>query len=460
MSRKSLARLIALLCVLALVAIACGDDDDDDGATGGTGGDDGNGAQAETLLWDNGECDPAEDPYPVGIITVFESPVLSLVDQVTALEASVEAFNKRGGIGGHCIKLTTCDSEGDPNKEADCARQFVDQGIVATLNDTTSFNPQAVKELFEAAGLPRFHISPAVQELNSTVSFPIGAGGTGTTFMMVPACARNGHTKIAAIHVDTPQIGPLFAALGGMLKAYGAEIVARLPVPAGTTDFQQFTLAAERAGATCAIVPLGENEAVQVLQAAQQLGSDMTFSASLGTFGQADVAALGDFASQLYFNAELPPITGDQDRWPILEEAIADLEASGDAELQEDQIKSSPFRSWLAVYSFVKVIEEFGTPDTITREAVMAAIKAAKDVDHFGLIPSWTPTASVTGPGPFASISQPWYYVVTFEDGEFVVSDEQYHVVNELQGKIEYPQPGESGGSTSTTAASPTTTGG
>jgi ABC-type branched-subunit amino acid transport system substrate-binding protein len=458
MTRKSLVRLLALLCVLALFAAACGDDDDDSTAGGG-GGTATTAEQAKGLLPDNGPCDTSKPKYPVGIITVFKSAVLSLVDQVTALEASVKAFNKRGGIGGHCMDLTTCDDKADPNKEADCARQFVDKGIVATLNDTTSFNPQAVKDLFEAAGLPRVGVSPAVQELNSKVTYAIGAGGVGTTFMMVPSCARNGHKKIAAIHVDTPQIGPLFAALGAMLKAYGADLVAKIPVPAGTTDFQQFTLAAEKAGATCAIVPLGENEAVQVLQAAKQLGTKMTFAASLGTFGKADVEAFGDFAKQIYFNAEIPPITGDQKKWPILKEAIADLEASGAPELKEDKIKSSPFRSWLAVYSLVKIVEDFGTPDTISREAVNSAFQKAKDVDMFGLIPPWTPSASVAGPGPFASISQPWYYVMTFENGKFQLLPDQFNVVAELGGKIDYPQPSASGGSTATTAGSTTTSG-
>lgn len=441
MCGKPFVRALALLGVLALVASGCGSNN--------TGGDTREGevgdlvAAAEGLLWDNGPCDESKPPYPIGIITVFESPVLSLVDQATALEASVAAFNQRGGVGGHCMELTTWDSKGDPNREADGARQFVAKGIVATLNDTNPFNAQAVKEILEAAGLPRVGLSPSPEELDSEVTYAIGAGGSGSTFMMVPGCTRNGHQKIASIQVDLPIIDQLFGALEPMLEAYGAEVVAKIPVPAGTTDFQQFTLAAEKARATCAILPLGENEAVQVLQAAKQLGSKLKFSANLGTFGEADLAALGELAGQIYLAAELPPITGSQERWPILGQAIADLSASGEAELQEDQIKSSPFRSWVAVYSFVRIIEDFGDPDDVSREAIRAAFEAAKDVDHFDLIPPWTPSASVAGEGPFSSVSQPWYYLATFADGKFQVGDEQLHVLNELAGEIDYPQSGK-----------------
>jgi branched-chain amino acid transport system substrate-binding protein len=469
--------------VLAFVAAACGGDNKSstnttsapvttasttntsggEGSTSSTGGSaTTTGGSSAASLPDNGPCDTAKPPYPIGIVTVFESPVLSLGDQVTAAEASVKAFNARGGIGGHCMKLTTCDSKGDPNKEADCARQLVQQGIVATVNDTTSFNPQAVMDVFTAAGLPRMGVSPAVQELNSPVTYAIGAGGTGTTFMMVPPCTRAGKKKIAAIHVDTPQIGPLFDALAPMVKAYGAQIVTKIPVSAGTTDYQQFILAAKNAGADCAILPLGENEAVQVLQAAQQLGTDLTFSTSLGTFSRKTVQGLGPLGDQMLFNAELPPVTADQTKWPINAQIIKDLSASGNPQLQADTLKSSPVRSWVAVYDLVTIIQKFGTPDTITRAAVTAAIKKAKDVDQFGLTPPWTPSASVTGPGPFASVSQPWYYQVKFDTkaGKFVVLPTQLNVVAELGGKIDYPQPTASGGSSSGGTATTTGSGG
>jgi len=73
----------------------------------------------------------------------------------------------------------------------------------------------------------------------------------------------------------------------------------------------------------------------------------------------------------------------------------------------------------------------------------MAAIQAAQDVDHLGLIPPWTPTNSELPGSAFSSVSQPWYYVMTFDTatGQFVVDDEQYNVINELTGTIDYPQP-------------------
>ncbi len=434
----------AWICALALVAGACTEDSGD----GASGGDDGSGSGEEVtversgLLADDGPCDPELEPYPIGIMTVFESPVLSLIDQVNAAEASVEAFNSRGGVGGHCMELTTCDTDLDPNGEVECARQFVDDGIVATVHDTTAANPTGVIETTAPAGLPRIGISPGSDELNAPNSYAIGGGGVGTTFMMVPPLARTENTKVALIHVDTPQIQALPPLLQPMLDAYGAELTEMIPVPEGTTDYQQFILAAQDSGATGVGLALGEAEAVQVLRAAEQLSSDLVFSVSLGTFGLADAQAFGEFADQIKFNSELPPVTASTETWPILGDVIADLSASGEPELQRDQIKSSSFRSWMAVYALTEVVEQFGDPDDVSREAITAAFEAAHDVDFFGLIPPWTPRGG-TGEGIFGSVSNPYYFQVAFdsEAEDFVVGDELLNVVEEVDGNTDYPQP-------------------
>jgi ABC-type branched-subunit amino acid transport system substrate-binding protein len=388
-----------------------------------------------------GACDKSLAPVEVGTIVVLESPVLSLIDQADALKQSVKVFNQKyNGIGGHCMNVTICDTGSDPNQAMDCARDFVDSDIVTTLNDTIAFGNVEVAEILSSAAFPRVDSSPNTDDLKTENVWAIGGGGVGTTFMMAPPLMRDGAKKIYGIAVDTPAIDALGALIEPIVESYdGGEWLGFSKVPAGTTDYQQFILAAEDAGADGVILPLGENEALQVLQAAQQLGTELKFSSSLGTFGKADVKAFGPFAKQIYFNAELPPVTGDQKRWPILKTAIADLASSGKKELQADQIKSSPFRSWVAVYHLKNIIENFGDPDNITRESITAAMNAATDVDTFGLIPPWTP--AMEGGVLGFRITNPWYYQVTWDGKKFVVDDEQLNLTEELDGNHDYEQP-------------------
>src|SRR5438132_11796553 len=216
-----------LVCVVValITAAACGKSSKTNSATnttsGATGG--GGGAQVKSLLPNDGACNSSLPKYALGQIAPVQSAALSLKDDTLAADAAVKAFNARGGIGKHCMDLTICDSQGDPNREVDCARQFVANGVVATVSDSTSFNPQGALEVFEAASLPRVGISPATQDLKSKVAYPLEGGGAGTTFMQTVGCTRNGNTKVAAIHVATPAIQTLFGAMAGLLKAYKAD---------------------------------------------------------------------------------------------------------------------------------------------------------------------------------------------------------------------------------------------
>ena len=82
----------------------------------------------------------------VGMITSLTGPLASNPEVKDALLAAIAAFNKRGGVGTANAKLQAdvCDSKGDANGEVDCARQMVDDGVVATLNDLTFNNPAGV----------------------------------------------------------------------------------------------------------------------------------------------------------------------------------------------------------------------------------------------------------------------------------------------------------------------------
>jgi branched-chain amino acid transport system substrate-binding protein len=449
MSKKAL-RAVALACALGLLAAACGSDKK---TTSGSSAASSGGQAAKSLLPNKGPCDASKPKYNVGILTTIESPTLSLKDDATALDSTIKAFNGRGGIGGHCMNLTICDTKSDVNREVDCARQFVSSGIVATLSDSSSFNPQGVKEIMESAGIPRVGISPSTPDLNSTVAYPLDLGGAGATFIQVPGCTTHGLTKLGAIHVDTPQAGPLFAAMAGLLKAYNATLDFKVPVTAGTTDYQQFTLAAKNAGVQCAIIPLGQNEATQVLGAAKQLGTDLKFSGSANSFSSNDMKNLGSFAQNIYLGSSYPPARASQDRWPILADIINDVKGAG---LTADTLKTAPIRSWLAAYALVTIVEKFGTPDDISKEAITKALKAAKDVDMFNMIPPWTPSFSATGgQGAFASVSNPWYYVVSFDSkGDPTVADKRINIINELGGKLDYPQPAAAGSSSSSSSSS------
>ena len=326
--------VVALAAALALVAVGCSSSDDGGSAGGGTPGDtDVAPVDVTTVgLWDDGPCDESLDPLEVGQQLTFASPVLTSEDNDLALEASAVAFNARGGANGHCIEVTTCDEHADQNAA-----------------------------VLEEAGIARFAISSGTPDLSDPNSYPFDAGGIGTAMVMPQALVDEGITDIASIRVDLPSASALIDIYEGICAEDGVEFVADIPVPAGTTDYSQFILAAEDAGAEGVIVPLGGQEAIQVLRAAQQLGSDLLFSTSLGTLPYQDLVDLGDFADQVILNGSSAPATaGDI---PAMEALVADLAASGEEVLQPRLLKSTPTHSWIGLYALLVILREAGTED-------------------------------------------------------------------------------------------------
>src|SRR5262249_9359923 len=146
--------------------------------------------------------------------------------------------------------------------------------------------------------------------------------------------------------------------------------------PVGTTDYGQFILAAQNGGAKGIMIALGEQEGLQLVQAGQQLNTQLKIGSSLGTFSHASVADLRKFADQMAFLWSFPPATVDL---PVYEALRSDLAASGEAGLQPNKVKTSPMRSWIGLYALLRMIRDAKLTD-FTRDNIVNLLHTAKDV--------------------------------------------------------------------------------
>jgi ABC-type branched-subunit amino acid transport system substrate-binding protein len=441
MPKKLLVRLMAVLCVMAFIATACSSSKKSS-TTSGTNAPAAADLAAGGLLWAKGACDPSLPKYNVGILTVWASPILSQKDQVDALEVSVDKFNQRGGIGKHCMEFMSCDTKADPAQEADCARQLVQKGVHITINDNTTFGTGA-EEVLEAANVPRLFLNPGNGELagGCKVCFPVAAGGLGITAMQLPPLTDAGFKKIYAITVAAADISRLFTFMKPIFDAHGAKFLGYSPVPAGTTDYQQFILKAQAAGADGIMLPLGGQESEQVLNACVQLNCKLAFSMALAAWSQSASAKFADNAT-MFWDSDVVPATASQTEFPILKAVLSDLESTGKSALQAANMKATSVKSWLGVADTVRVIEDSGNPNDVTREGIFKAFRAAKDLKNFGLIPPWTPSDQKT-PKLFPAISQPWYSSFVWDKStkNFKFVSKWLNFADELSGKVDYPQP-------------------
>jgi ABC-type branched-subunit amino acid transport system substrate-binding protein len=384
---------------LGLVAAACSSSSKGGSSTNTTAPKAGGGTEQIDYkalgLWDDGPCDAAKPPLKIGLMTVFESPVLSLKDQADALKVAATAFNKRGGANGACIQVTTCDDGGNVDQAVACVRTVDKAGVVATVNDQGTAGQADVSQAMAAAKIPRVASNVVADDWGDPNAYPLDASGTGVTFLQPQALIDQGTKKIAIVRVDLAAASALIGLLGDLYKSQGATFPLDAPVPGGTTDFSQFIIAAQNANADAISLSLGEQEAVQVVRAGQQLATPLKLGASLGTFSHDSVKDLGSFANNMVFVWSYPPATFDL---PVYKALRADLAASGEEQLQPANLKASPMRSWIGLYALLKMIRD-AKMTTFTRDGITAMLRKAKNVPMLGIFggENWTPNLNHPG---------------------------------------------------------------
>ncbi len=346
-------------------------------------------------LWDDGPCDPAKPPLIVGTMTVFESPVLSMKDQATALDAAATAFNKRGGANGACIKVHNCDDGADPQKAVACVREIDQAGVDATVNDLGTVAQADVEAAMEKAGIPRVAGNITPDDWAGPLMYPLDSSSTGAALLFPEALLQEGVTDMGMVRVDVPATNILDGLMTQVYGKKGAKILFDAPVPAGTTDYSQFILGAQEKGAKGLMLLLGDQDAVQVVHAGQQLGTDMQMATTPGSFSHATMRSLGQFANQMVFFWSYPPATYDL---PVYQALRSDLAASGDPLLQPETLKASPMQSWIGLYALLRVLRDAHVT-TFTRASIAKALNAAKNVPMLGIFggENWTPSLDHPG---------------------------------------------------------------
>ncbi len=398
MKLKTLAPAIAALAAVGLVASGCSDDSSADPAQNPATG----------------------EPIKVGQILSIQAGGLSVANMGAGMTASIDAFNNRGGVNGRPLELIQCDTMGDPNKEVDCANKMVSEGVTATLADFTVASPESVSQILATAGIPRVGMNPMnMADFTSPNVFTPFAGSLLTLFANVDALVAEGKTKLSVMRPDVPVTAMLTQMLTPAVQAKGAEIVNEVAVGPGATDYTQFVAAAERNGAQGVLMALTATESNQIADAFEQLGSKLSFAMPATNFTQADLQNLGTFATSSIYTSPVPAPSSSTDQFPGLVPFLDDMSASGQEDLERQNLNGTELFSWLSVRAFGEVAETLS--GTIDAPAVMQGFQNAKDIDMAGLVPAWTPNA-VQPVGMFQRVSNSMMYKMTF-DGDVVVTD-------------------------------------
>lgn len=144
----------------------------------------------------------SKSPLKVEIIAVLSNPAFSDPEAATAAQAYVKEANASGGINGHPIELSVCNSNLNPNQETACFQQAVTDHDVAVVGSFLLFGTGM--KLLQAAGIPFIGGNgTTLAEYTNPISFPADSGEIGWYYGESALMKQAGVTKPAIEYCDT-----------------------------------------------------------------------------------------------------------------------------------------------------------------------------------------------------------------------------------------------------------------
>jgi ABC-type branched-subunit amino acid transport system substrate-binding protein len=353
------------------------------------------------------------DPVTVMTITADGTDTLNVPEIVDIAEGAVVQINNDGGLGGHELKLITCNEGADPNKAADCARQAVEEQVSAVVGGFTA-NGDTIMPILEDAGIPWF-APPGISgaELSSSDSYPIMSGVLGLAGLGARA-AEDGCESTAAVNYDLPTSGQISQLIDIGLASAGGDPSTPIKVPPTTTDFS--SIAQEVSDYDCAVVGTPPQALLGIATAGASLGSETKYYVVPGglTSSATDQggAALEGAVTLSSFTTEDDPM------WDDAKQAVGDLSDSENGGWSAMYLQNT----WVAFRTFLSLIKN---NDDLSAAGVKAKLDATTAVDTDGFTPPFSFASGFPAPG-LNRVFNHQALSISVEDGRLVQDSDEY----------------------------------
>ncbi|MGE3619972.1 MAG: ABC transporter substrate-binding protein [Acidimicrobiia bacterium] len=277
------AALVGIL-VVALLAAACGDDDDG-GATDDTTEAPGGGSGSEA----------SGEPIVVGAIMELSGPGAALGQpEANALELFFDQLNEDGGIDGRPVELRVEDTESQPDRAVELARELIDGGAVALLGPSLAAECNAVRPVAVEEEVVHYCLSGAPFEYGDPYFFaafeqPLrGLGGVPAAWI-----ESEGYRKVGCLATTDNSGDAYLNSLNAVADDYDLEIVSE-KFAAGDTSVETQLTNLEAAGVDVIYSCASGANLVPVVQGVVALGLDIPIFAGSGSASASVGAVIKD----------------------------------------------------------------------------------------------------------------------------------------------------------------------
>lgn len=314
---------------------------------------------------------------------------------MTALATAIgDSINSQGGVGGHRLRVLTCNEHNTADGAAACARQAVTAHAVAVIGSYSQFGDAFMPQL-ETSGIPYIGgYGLSGPEFTSPVSYPV-AGGTpaliaGSGRQLVAAGCRT----VALIRPDTPAGDTLVGALGAALQPNNVKLT-DIRANETSSDFAaqaRQAIGTDRPG-NCVTAALSAVPTLNLLDSLRRQPHQNTLLASvIGSFQQSVVDSTGGDAGPLsgaYATGWYPP--EDSKVWDQLRTVVRTRDA---ADLTTIDVSDPGVETtWVAYQVFLQAVQRLGS-QPVTSKALRDQLENGQPIGTGGATPplSWALT--------------------------------------------------------------------
>ncbi len=324
---------------------------------------------------------PPPPGAPVKVMTwapESTTTAMAFPDVPIVAQAFADTINARGGVNGRPLVVISCDERGDAGAAADCARQAVQQKVLAVVG-SYSQNGAAFLPILESAGIPYLSGAPqSAEDLTSPMSFPVTGGVITLVAGASGLASMQGCKKVSLVRQDTIAIPDLGRYATAGLATGGAALTATAVIPSGPGPINAQVGDATR-DSDCILLITGDQATQRFLAAYQQQGGAQQLFTVGGGQSVEISAQYPDISARMYLTDTLS--SAGNGVW----RAYRDAMAQNSRGTQVDVGGTVQRRTWVSFEAFLQVARQL---TVFNAASMLAALRVADNVDTGGLVPS------------------------------------------------------------------------
>jgi ABC-type branched-subunit amino acid transport system substrate-binding protein len=361
-----------------------------------------------------GASSRAAAPLKVMVIAPVATPIQNYPDAPAGADAAAAAINKAGGIKGRKVEVSFCNTQSQANVATACARQAVEQGVVAVVGHGSTLTPLE-EPILQSAGIPdvgNWSFASPTDWTNPNM-FP-RTGGSAASVMALPfALKKLGKKRLVIMTTDVPNSVYNGKLVQSAARAAKLPLVGRIVVPGSTTDFSPYAQKMRDLNPDSVVLGGTAGVAGGFMRATYSLGVRPLWSHNAGSIGEPEADQIGPPADGMLLDAPFPSYRDT--KYPGIRRWVSEMKAAGKGDTS--LLKPLAVNSWLALHGLAELAKTI--KGEVTNVSLTAALrKQTKPINLYGLV-SWAPGRK--GPAAYPRWGSPIrYYFSTIKNGQLV----------------------------------------